>query len=239
MLEWIQKEIRHRVLHFTLIDPDKADGLKEKVKTLERMGSDAVMVGGSTGINQKCLDSAIKLIKKHSSLPVILFPGGINGVSGYADAIFFMSLMNSKNPYWITGAQAAGAERVQQAGLEPISMGYIVIEPGGAVGRVGEADLITNAKKAVSYALAAQLMGMSLVYLEAGSGAERPVPVEMVKKVRKAISIPLVVGGGIRSAAAARERAKAGADIIVTGNITEDNFEAMKGIVKAVKGVKR
>ncbi|MBI5347030.1 MAG: geranylgeranylglyceryl/heptaprenylglyceryl phosphate synthase [Candidatus Aenigmarchaeota archaeon] len=240
ILNWINRETKKGTLHFTLIDPEKPDNLKQKAKELKLMGSDAFLVGGSTNIRKNVLDKTVKILKK-TSMPVILYPGDINGVTKYADAILFMSLMNSKNPYWITGAQAKSSISVKQSKLEPLSMGYIIVEPGGAAGRVGEAELIkrTDSKKAIGYALAAQYMGMSLVYLEAGSGAATPIPVNMVKKVKKAVSIPLIVGGGIRDAAAAKAATKAGADIIVTGNVTEDNFDAIKGIITAIKNVKR
>ncbi len=240
ILNWIYKEARHRTLHFTLIDPEKIDNLEQKARKLEQMGSDAFLVGGSTNIKKGALNKIVKTLKK-TSMPVILYPGDVNGVTKYADAILFMSLMNSRNPYWITGAQAKSSLSIKTSGLEPISMGYIVVEPGGAAGRVGKAELIkrTDWKKAVGYALAAQYMGMSLVYLEAGSGADRPIPTKMIKAVKKSISIPLIVGGGIRGAKAAKAAAKAGADIIVTGNVTEDNFAAMKEIIAAVKSVKR
>jgi phosphoglycerol geranylgeranyltransferase len=181
------------------------------------------MVGGSQRVSQENLDATVESIKKKVELPVILFPGGVTGISKRADAIFFMSLLNSKNPRFITGAQAQGAPLVKDVGIEPIPMGYIVIEPGGAVGKVGEADLIPRSKPevAVGYALAAQYLGMRLVYLEAGSGADKHVPEEMISAVKETVEIPVIVGGGIRTGDNARAVANAGADIIVTGTIVE------------------
>lgn len=239
----IYKSSEKAALHFSLIDPDpeKTKNLEEVVKKLTKWGTDAVMVGGSTLSDKSYLDSVVKKIKQNTDKPVILFPGDANGISRYADAVFFMSLLNSKDPYWISGIQSRGAFFVKEADIEVIPMAYVIIEPGMKAGEVGKADLIKrdDSEKAARYALAAQYFGMSLVYLEAGSGADKPVPVEMVKKVRQSLEIPLIVGGGIRSASAAEERVRAGADIIVTGTIIERDANKVREIIEAVKSVKR
>jgi len=152
-----------------------------------------------------------------------------------------MSILNSRNPYFITKAQALGAFPVKQFRLEPLPMGYLIVEPGETVGWVGEADLIPrrNPKLAAAYALAAQYMGMQFVYLEAGSGASEPVPEQMITFVKKTVDIPVITGGGIRTPEQALKSAKAGADIVVTGTIIEkaDNIEKeLSPIVRAVKG---
>ena len=194
------KEIlKTRKIHLTLIDPDEQSP-EEAVsiaKAAIEGGSDGIMVGGST-----------------------LFPGNINGASKYADAIFFMSYLNSNNPYWIIGAQALAAPAVNKTGIEKIPMGYVVAEPGGTVGWVGDAKLIPRNKPKIPaiYAMAAENLGMRYFYIEAGSGADQPIPPEMVAYTKRATQdIVLVVGGGIRDATAAYTAAKAGADIIVTG----------------------
>jgi len=203
-------------------------------------GTDGIMVGGSTRAEGKLLDNTVLSIKKATDLPVILFPASEAGVSRHADAIFFMSMLNSRDPYFITGAQKLGAPLVKQFELESLPMAYLLIEPGGRAGNVGKADLIPRDKPelAVAYALAAQYLGMSFVYLEAGSGADRPVPVEMVRAVGEAIDITLVVGGGIRTPEAAVELVRAGANIIVTGTLVEhakDRKAKIREIVKAIK----
>ena len=254
---FIYREVKKRAMHFTLLDPDisKINGISEKaknpanaekalhrkIKMLEKFGTDAILVGGSSHVNQKCLEKTVMQIKRDCSLPVILFPGGLSGISAHADAIFFMSLLNSEDAYWITEVQARASPLIKKAGIEAISMGYIVIEPGMKVGEVGRANLIkrNEINKAVNYSLAAQYLGMSMVYLEAGSGADKPVPVEMIKEVKKNIEVPLIVGGGIRTPEQALEIVRAGADIVNTGNITEENFEGIKDIIEAVKGYKR
>ncbi|MFH1420748.1 MAG: geranylgeranylglyceryl/heptaprenylglyceryl phosphate synthase [Candidatus Aenigmatarchaeota archaeon] len=243
----ILKNVEKRPLHFVLIDPDPskndAETLKQKARMLNDIRPDAIMIGGSSGFGQDTLDAAVKTFKDNCKAPVILFPGNISGVSKYADAIFFMSLLNSNNPYWITGAQAMASAVVRENGVEPIGMGYIIIEPGGTVSFVGDAKLIPRDKPemAAAYALAAQYLGMKIVYLEAGSGANDPVPVETVAVTKKLIDVPLIVGGGMRTPESVLERLQAGADIIVTGTASEDDpaLEKIRAINQTIKKFKR
>ncbi|MGQ9788089.1 MAG: geranylgeranylglyceryl/heptaprenylglyceryl phosphate synthase [Candidatus Hadarchaeaceae archaeon] len=232
--------------HLTLIDPEKQSPEMAGAMASEAAaaGTDGIMVGGSTRAGGRLLDKTLVSIKKNTELPVILFPANETGISRHADAIFFMSMLNSRDIYYITGAQRQGAPVVKKLGLEPIPMAYLVVEPGGTVGRVGKAELIPrdDKKLAVAYALTAQYFGMRLVYLEAGSGADRPVPIEMVRAVREATDVILIVGGGIKTPEAAVERVRAGADIIVTGTLVEqsDNRRArISEVVAAIKKVKR
>ena len=150
-----------------------------------------------------------------------------------------MSLLNSRDPRLIVGEQRLAAPIVRAWGLEAIPMAYLVVEPGMRAGEVGDADLISrkNPTVAVQYALAAQMLGMKLVYLEAGSGAPEPVPDRVIRAVRDAIDIPVVVGGGIRTPEAAHLVTRAGADIVVTGTIVEVAREgqALRRIIEAVK----
>ncbi|MEM3421120.1 MAG: geranylgeranylglyceryl/heptaprenylglyceryl phosphate synthase [Candidatus Hadarchaeum sp.] len=235
----------HGAAHLTLIDPEKQspEEAGKMAWEADAAGTDGIMVGGSTRAGGKRLDDTVISIKENTDLPVILFPANETGISAHADAIFFMSMLNSRDTYYITGAQRLGAPVVKKLGLEPISMAYLVVEPGGAVGRVGKAELIPRDDKelAVAYALAAQFFGMRLVYLEAGSGADRPVPVEMIRAVRKATDVILIVGGGIKTPEAAAERVRAGADIIVTGTLVEqsvDRHARIKEIVTAIKAAR-
>jgi phosphoglycerol geranylgeranyltransferase len=241
--ERLQQTInRNGAAHLTLIDPEKQEpnAAGEMAADAASAGTDGIMVGGSTRASGELLDQTVLEIKKATKLPVILFPASEAGISRHADAIFFMSMLNSRDPYYITGAQRLGAPIVKKFGLESLPMAYILIEPGGAAGKVGKAELIPRDKPelAAAYALAAQLLGMRFVYLEAGSGADKPVPVEMVKAVRDVLDVVLIVGGGVRTPEAAAERVKAGADIIVTGTLVERAADRVKKISEIVKAVK-
>jgi phosphoglycerol geranylgeranyltransferase len=223
---FIENTLKQRKMHMTLLDPAKqpisvAGDIAENAAAA---GTDAVMVGGSTGITQENLDMTVDEIKRRCSLPVIYFPSGANAIAQRCDAIYFMSMLNSRNVRNLTGEQWKGAPLIKRLGIEPISMGYIIVEPGMKVGEVGEADLIRrdDYDRAVGYAITAEFFGMALVYLEAGSGAPQPVPEDMVRSVRDNISIPLVVGGGITDPKAASRLCRSGADIVVTGTLVEN-----------------
>lgn len=249
VLRYLCKRIEENgAAHLTLIDPDplrqspKAAG--ELAKIAVEAGTNGIMVGGSTAFG--ILDETVNEIKKGVNVPVILFPGNISGLSKSADAVFFMSLMNSRNPYWITGAQAMSAPILKSWGLEAISMAYILIEPGGTAGFVGEANLIPKDKPklAVTYALASQYLGFKLVYLEAGSGANTAVPLNMIKAVAETIDIPLIVGGGLNSVEAVVDCVKAGADIVVQGTFVEktvlhDGGKSLSEIIHAIKRIQK
>lgn len=242
--KYIKKKMNDRYLHFSLIDPDpsktKIEYVKSVVLELKKAGTDAIMIGGSTGVKNSFLDEIVLSVKESCSLPTILFPGNPEtGVSRYADAIFFLCLMNAKDVRFVTGYQAIGSRIVKSYGIEPIPVGYIIIEPGMTVGKNAELIKRDEIDKAVSYALAAQYMGMRLVYLEAGSGAYEPVPSEMIKAVKDEISIPIIVGGGIKTEEQAKNAIMAGADIIVTGTIIEKDIKKSIEIIKSIKNMKR
>lgn len=241
--EDLWRKLAKEKLHMTLIDPEDHPGKAAAsiAAAAERAGSDAIMVGGSTGYTHADLDASVDAIKARVDLPVIIFPTSASLLTPRADAIYFMVMMNSKDPRFLMREQMRGAPLVRLLGIEPISMGYIIVEPGMKVGRVGRAEVVrrADAATAAAYALAAQYLGMACVYLEAGSGAPKPVPLAMVRTVRSAISVPLLVGGGIRTPEQAKGAAKAGADIIVTGTAVErsaDPFGKLASLVKAVKG---
>lgn len=240
LLEAIKKD---GAAHLSLIDPDEINGQKicEMAKIVEQCKSDGIMVGGS-GVDITATDQCVKLLKKEVDLPIILFPGNITGISQHADAIFFMSLLNSRSNYWLSLSQALGSYSVKQFGLEVIPMGYIIVESGQktSVEFYGDANAIPRGKPkiAAAFALAAQYMGMKIVYLEAGSRALAPVSNEMIKIVKSQIDIPLIVGGGIKDGSLAYEKIRAGADIIVTGTALENatNLEGkLKDIVGGIK----
>ena len=239
--ETLTEKMKSGTLHMTLIDPAKQEPAKaaEIGEVASGFGTDAIMVGGSTGVTQENLDDTIKAIKAKSNAPVIYFPAGANAMSKYADAIYFMSMLNSRTVRMVIREQMKGAPIVRKLGIEPISMGYIIVAPGMKVGEVGEADVIPrdDPQLAAAYALTAEYLGMQSVYLEAGSGAPQPVPEDMIRTVRSAISVPLIVGGGIRDAETAAKVKSAGANVVVTGTVVENgNFsKRLESIIRAVK----
>jgi phosphoglycerol geranylgeranyltransferase len=205
-------------------------------------GVSLILIGGSTLANQGRLDAVVKAVKGHMKShpghtkshhpPVVLFPGNITGVSRYADAILFSSLLNSTNSYFIVGAQALGAIEVYKSRIESIPMGYLVFGNGSATSFIGQVNSLPASKPnlAVIYALAAKFLGMRTLYLEAGSGSGEPVSQETIKAVRKVYDGILIVGGGITTAAAATRAYRAGADILVVGNLLQSpGFEAILG----------
>jgi len=235
----VEKNLLERIrqkgaVHLTLLDPEKVDvkAGAEVAAFAEKCGTGAMMVGGSTATSTQHLDSLIREIKVNVKIPVILFPNDITGISRYADAIFFMSLLNSSNPYYIVGAQALGAPLVKKYGLEPIPLAYLILgESLTSVGYIGYAHPIPFSKPELAsmYALAAQHLGMRFIYLEAGSGAEKPVPPNVIKVVSSTVDVPVIVGGGIRSPKDARRAVEAGAKVVVTGTVVE---EASSGKVR-------
>jgi phosphoglycerol geranylgeranyltransferase len=237
----IIKKVGEKKLHFSLLDPDKQkpDVAGTIAKNAENAGSSAIMVGGSTIVSQKQVDNTVKAIKKHSNLPVILFPSGAKYLSRYADAVFFMSLLNSRNLDFVIREHVKGAPFVKLSKIEPISMGYLIVEPGMTAGKKGQVDLVKrdDVETAVGYALASQYLGMDFFYLEAGSGAPKPVSDQMISAVKKSIDMPLVVGGGIRSPKTAGEVARAGADIVVTGTKLEEEINVKKALGDIIKAI--
>lgn len=220
--------------HIALLDPVEvsAQTAARLAAACERAGSCALMVGGSTVADPMSMSHVIREIKSQIKIPVIIFPNNIASIVPEADAIWFMSLLNSRNPYYITGAQMLGAPIVRNYRLEPLPMAYIIVGHGAAAGFIGDANPIPVEKPelAAAYALAAAYLGMRFVYLEAGSGAERPIPPNFVKIVKKVLppTVKLIVGGGIREPEQAADLVAAGADLIVTGTIIERDLPFSK-----------
>lgn len=230
MINSVEEYLKDKILedgsiHITLIDPEKVtpQSASAIARDAESCGTAAIMIGGSTLVLTNHLNSVVETVKRTVKIPTILFPNNVSGISRYADAIWFMSLLNSSDPYFLFGAQVLGAPLIKKFGLEAIPLGYIVIGEGGAVGVIGRVCPIPYNKPelAAAHALAAQYLGMRFVYLEAGSGAKQPVPKDMVKMVKGLLNIPLIVGGGIKTAKQAKELVKVGADILVTGTVAE------------------
>jgi phosphoglycerol geranylgeranyltransferase len=227
--------------YFVLLDPDK--GSQEELVSIARdcdtCGVDGLLIGGSY-LQSDSLDPLIETIKKEVSIPVILFPGSRNQLSPHADGILFLSLLSGRNPQYLIEEQVQAAPRVRSMGLQVIPTGYLLIESGS----ITDVETVSKTKPiprdrvdiAVAHALAAEFLGMKLVYLEAGSGARNTVPDEMIQAVRDAVSIPIVVGGGIRTPEEAAAKVKAGGSFVVTGNILEqkDNTFLIRNFVRAI-----
>ena len=237
LLDFIQNQTSSN--HIILIDPDAQSSLEAAERCVAAIlaGSRMIFVGGSTGTNNNNVDETIifiqNAIKKESNnssnsnlwdVPVVLFPACANAFSSSADGITFMMLMNSTSTKFLIEEQLIGAPAIKSANVTPISMGYIVCEPGGKVGEVGEAKLIKSDEIDLisSYAICAESYGFSLLYLEAGSGANNPVSPELIKAARESCNLTIIVGGGIRDGNSAKRAVEAGADWIVTGNLTEE-----------------
>ena len=225
---------------FLLIDP--ASVSEEQYLSLAEMafeaGVDAILVGTSFSLDTD-FASAVRKIKNITTLPVVIFPGSFAHITPEADAILFTSLISGHNPDYLIGEQVKGAPLLKKFDLEAIPTGYMLVESGTltSVQYISGTLPIPRTKNdiASAHALAAQYMGMKLVYLEAGSGAALPVTEEMIRKVSDYIDIPLIVGGGIRTPEDCRSRIDAGASFIVVGNVLEnkDNYNLLNELAEA------
>lgn len=242
VLDHLLKKVGAGKVHLTLIDPDEQDpsDAGRMACTAMDAGTDGIMIGGSTAEDQSVVDRTVRAIKEVCSIPAILFPGGTRGLSASADAIFYISLLNSSDPYFITGAHAETAHLIRDLGIEVIPVGYIIVEPGMTVGRMGKAEVIPRDRPdlASSYALVAELFGMKMVYLEAGSGADKHVPTEMIVKTRSNIKLPLIVGGGVRTVEDALSVSNSGANIVVQGTAMEEDRGAEKRVADVIRCLK-
>jgi phosphoglycerol geranylgeranyltransferase len=233
---------REGTIHLTLIDPDSQS--PEQAAHIARGatagGTTAILVGGSVGVGGRGLESTVQEIKGSTNVPTIIFPSDSGSVCLTADAIFFLCLLNSRNVAYLSTNQALGAVFIKSYGVEPLPVAYIIVEPGGTVGWVGDARLIPRNKPeiAAAYALAGKYMGMRWIYLEAGSGVSDTVPPAMVKTAKAAIDdTMLIVGGGIRTDKQAALLAKAGADVIVTGTAIEEDTDIENKIASFVTAI--
>ena len=210
-----------------LLDPDKTPGesLDKILNIASENGADYILAGGSITFSR--IDLFIRSIKEKCNIPVILFPGNLLQLSHDADAVFLLSLISGRNPELLIGNHVLAAPYLKEIKDKLISVGYILINCGTktSVEYMSQTEAIPSDKTdiVVATALAGEMIGMKMIYLEAGSGAANPVPVTVIKAVRENISVPLVVGGGIRSKRALEEAFNAGADLIILGNGCEQN----------------
>ncbi len=222
-----------------LVDPDGYD--EKKLAALaersEECKVDLILVGGSL-LTHDHLDSCISLLKQRSGIPVILFPGSILQINGKADALLLLSLISGRNPEMLIGKHVIAAPYLRSSDLELLPTGYMLIESGP----ITTAQYVSNSMPiprtkddiAVCTAMAGEMLGLKLIYMDAGSGAENAVPAAMIRQVKASINIPLIVGGGIRTPGQAAETAAAGADIVVVGNAIEKNPALIREIAEAV-----
>jgi phosphoglycerol geranylgeranyltransferase len=227
--------------YLVLIDPDhrSVDELTDMARQCAAQGADGFLIGGSLLFSDH-FDELVRSIKEAVDVPVVLFPGSSRQLSRHADAVLFMSLISGRNPQTLIGEQVMAAPLIHALGIEAIPMGYMLIESGN----VTAAQFMSNTSPiprgkpqiAVAHGLAGQYLGMKLLYLEAGSGAEKSVPEAMIQAVAHHVSIPLIVGGGIRTPEDAAAKVKAGASFVVTGNILEkeENHHLVQAFAQAI-----
>jgi phosphoglycerol geranylgeranyltransferase len=225
-----------------LIDPDKVNdsSMEQLIELSVAANVDYLFVGGSLVISNY-LDECVQLIKRSCNIPVILFPGSAAQVSKYADALLYLSLISGRNPELLIGQHVVSAPVVKQSGLEIMSTGYMVIDGGAptTVSYISNAAPLPADKNEIAMctAMAGEMLGMKLIYMDAGSGARKAISESMIQKVSCCIEVPLIVGGGITTAEKAYLNCKAGADVIVVGNAIEKDANLIKEIAAAIHSV--
>lgn len=223
-----------------LIDPDKVEmnAFGDLLYTCVENRVDYFLVGGSL-ITKNIMSEMIEFIRMKTNIPVIIFPGNSLHIEPTADAILLLSLISGRNPDYLIGQHVIAAPLLKQSGLEILSTGYMLIDSGRqtTVSYISNTTPIPHDKAdiAVCTAMAGEMLGQKLIYLDGGSGAMYPVSAKMINKVSENISLPLIVGGGINSTEKATAALEAGADIIVIGNAFEKNPSLLPEIAEAVQ----
>jgi putative glycerol-1-phosphate prenyltransferase len=223
-----------------LVDPDKAgkSSLHAVIDLAIEAGADYFFVGGSLVISNQ-LDEIVLEIKQQCNIPVVLFPGSPSQISRHADALLYLSLISGRNPELLIGQHVISAPFVKKSGLEIMSTGYMVVDGGAptTVSYISNASPIPSDKNdiALCTAMAGEMLGMKLIYMDAGSGAKKAITEEMISAVSRNIDVPLIIGGGIRDAEKAYRNCKAGADVIVVGNAIEKDATLIKEMAAAVQ----
>lgn len=225
-----------------LVDPDKVDDKKmqQLIELSLAAKVDYFLVGGSLIISNY-LDECVQFIKRNCSIPVVIFPGSSTQVSKYADALLYLSLISGRNPELLIGQHVVSAPAIKQSGLEIMSTGYIVIDGGAptTVSYISNATPVPADKDEIAMctAMAGEMLGMKLIYMDAGSGAKRPITESMIEKVASCIEVPLIIGGGITDPEKAYLNCKAGANVIVVGNAIEKDASLIMEMASAVHSV--
>lgn len=225
-----------------LIDPDKVNdqNMDQLITLAVDAKVDYFLVGGSLVISNY-LDECLQMIKAQCNIPTIIFPGSPSQVSKYADALLYLSLISGRNPELLIGQHVISAPQVKKSGLEIMSTGYMVVDGGAptTVSYISNASPLPADKNeiAVCTAMAGEMLGMKLIYMDAGSGAKKSINESMIEKVAASISVPLIVGGGIKEPEKAYRNCKVGADVIVVGNAIEKDASLIKEMAAAVHSV--
>ena len=224
-----------------LIDPDKVnfDNFTNLLDLCIEHSADYIFVGGSL-ITDYVMGDVIAKIKSYTNIPVILFPGNSLHIDSQADAILLLSLISGRNPEFLIGQHVISAPVLRKSGLEILPTGYMLIDSGRqtTVSYISNTNPIPHDKPGIAActAMAGEMLGLKLTYLDAGSGAMNPVSPEMIAAVRQSVDTPIVVGGGINSIKKAKNALSAGADVIVVGNGIEENIDLLKEIAETVNG---
>ena len=234
IINFLRRAVTHRRIHLTSFDPccHNVANLPETVMEAAQANTDGFLLGGSTGVDREMVESFTRVIRETleknydemSRPPLILFPSSAqSALASLADAVLFLSLLNSRDVQFLIREQAMAAPFLRRMDLEPLGCGMIAVEPGGTAGKVGIAELVKHEdiEAAIGYATAAEAFGFPLIYLNAGSGSDRPVPPAMIREVAGSIRVPLIVGGGLTDAEKVASAVQAGADIVVTGTAVE------------------
>lgn len=222
-----------------LIDPDgrSVSYFEMMAKTAQSAGVDFVFVGGSL-IGDDQMDLCLEALRGNCSIPLILFPGSVMQVNGKADAILFLSLISGRNPEMLIGRQVVAAPYIKKAGLEAIATGYMLIDSGRSTTALYMSNTlpIPSDKPQIAgcTAMAGEMLGLQVIYLDGGSGAENPISADIIREVRNTVNLPIIVGGGIRTEEQAIVACEAGADIVVVGTIAEKDPSRLVAIAKAV-----
>jgi len=233
-----QKANAHKAFA-VLIDPDKltAESLSETIQLAKQANVDYLFVGGSLVVTDT-LDKVVSTIKANCTIPVVLFPGSPDQITPKADALLYLSLISGRNPELLIGQHVISAPFVRQSGLEIIPVGYMLIDGGTptTVSYISNTNPIPSNKNDIASctAMAGEMLGLKVIYMDAGSGAQRAIPTIMISQVAKYVQIPIIVGGGITSPEKAKENCLAGADIIVVGNAIEKDPALISQIAAAI-----
>ena len=233
-----KRELNQKMLA-VLLDPDQCRGslLAATIAELKTNVPDFIFVGGSHSVNS--VDSLIEVLKEETKAEIVLFPGDASQFSNQADALLFLSLISGRNPEFLIGQHITSSVSIKKSAVEVIPTGYILVDGN----KVSSVEYISNTRPiprdkkeiALSTAIAGELLGMKLIYLEGGSGASQPVPIEMISYISENLSIPLIVGGGIKNTTQLNDAFEAGADLVVVGNVFESNPKKIADFVIETK----